>query len=129
LLGFRTPVPRKCRHGGLDELELQYTGRRPLVIIRVFRARIHPGKEDEFERFVRETGVSMLQAQAGCSHVAWGRSRWSDQPEFAVVTHWDSVQALEAFAGPRWREAVIEPEEEHMLAEVFCDHYETVATR
>jgi hypothetical protein len=32
-------------------------GRRLLVIIRVFRVRIHPGKEDEFERFVRDTGV------------------------------------------------------------------------
>jgi hypothetical protein len=43
-----------------------------------------------------------------------------------VVTHWDSVAVLEAFAGPRWQEAVIEPDEEHLLAEVFCDHYETV---
>jgi hypothetical protein len=96
------------------------------VIIRVFRARIHPGKEDEFERFVRETGVPMAEAQAGCSHVAWGRSRWGDQPEFVVVTHWDSLDELEAFAGPRWQEPVIEPEEQDMLAEVFCDHYETV---
>jgi hypothetical protein len=56
-----------------------------------------------------------------------GRSRWSDQPEFVVVTHWDSVAALEEFAGPRWPEAVIEPDEEQLLAEVFCDHYETVA--
>jgi hypothetical protein len=39
------------------------------VIIRVFRARIHPGKEDEFERFVRDTGVPMVEAQAGCSQV------------------------------------------------------------
>jgi quinol monooxygenase YgiN len=96
------------------------------VIIRVFRARIHPGKEDEFERFVAETGVPMVEAQAGCSHVAWGRSRWSDRPEFVVVTHWDSVDALEMFAGPRWQEAVIEPEEEHMLAQVSSDHYETL---
>ena len=58
--------------------------------------------------------------------MTWGRSRWGDQPEFVVVTHWDSVGALEAFAGPNWQQAVIEPEEEHMLAEVFCDHYETV---
>jgi heme-degrading monooxygenase HmoA len=43
-----------------------------------------------------------VQAQAGGSHLAWGQSRWSDQPEFVVVTHWDSVAALEAFAGPRW---------------------------
>ena len=49
-------------------------------------------------------------------------------PEYVVVTQWDSVAALEAFAGPRWQEAVIEPKEEHMLAEVFCDHYETVET-
>jgi hypothetical protein len=26
------------------------------MIVRVFRARVHPGKEDEFERFVIETG-------------------------------------------------------------------------
>jgi heme-degrading monooxygenase HmoA len=96
------------------------------MIIRVFRARIRAGKDDEFERFVRTTGVPMIEAQAGCAHVAWGRSRWSDQPEFVVVTHWDSVDALAAFAGQRWREAVVEPGEGHMLDEVFCDHYETV---
>jgi hypothetical protein len=37
--------------------KLEQPGRSPLVIIRVFRAQIHPGKEGEFERFVRETGV------------------------------------------------------------------------
>lgn len=57
-----------------------------------------------------------------------GPDRWSDQPEFVVVTHWDSVAALEAFAGPRWLEAVIEPEEKHMLAQVFCDYYDTTET-
>jgi hypothetical protein len=98
------------------------------VIIRVFRAQIHPGREGEFERFVRETGVPTVQAQAGCSHVAGGRSRWAGQPQFAVVTHWDPAAALEAFAGPRWQQAVIAPEEEHMLAQVFCDHYQTVET-
>jgi quinol monooxygenase YgiN len=95
------------------------------MIIRVFRARIHPGSDDEFERFVRTTGVPVVRAHAGCSQVAWGRNCWSEQPEFVVVTHWDSVDALEAFAGPRWRDAVVEPGEEHMLAEVSCDHYET----
>ena len=34
------------------------------MIIRVFRARIPPGKEDEFERFVRDTGVPMVKTQA-----------------------------------------------------------------
>ena len=43
--------------------KLEQPGRSPLVIIRVFRAQIHPGKEGEFERFVRETGVPTVQAQ------------------------------------------------------------------
>jgi quinol monooxygenase YgiN len=102
--------------------------RRKVVVVRVFRVRVHPGKEDEFERFVIETGIPMVKAQEGCTHVTAGRSRWSEQPEFVVVTHWRSVDALQAFAGPDWQKAVIEPEEEHMLAEVFCDHYETIDT-
>ena len=98
------------------------------MVVRVFRVRVHSGKEDEFERFVIETGVPMVKAQEGCTHVTAGKSRWSDQPEFVVVTHWRSVDALQAFAGPDWQRAVIEPEEEHMLAEVFCDHYESIDT-
>ena len=96
------------------------------MIIRVFRARVHPGKEEEFEGFVRETGVPMVESQAGCTHVTWGRSHWSEQPEFVVVTHWESIPALEAFAGPHWQRAVVEPEEEDLLAGVSCDHYEAV---
>jgi heme-degrading monooxygenase HmoA len=99
-----------------------------LVIVRVFRARVHPGKEDEFERFVTGTGVPMVRAAEGCTEATAGKSRWNGQPEFVVVTHWSSVEALQAFAGPDWQKAVIEPEEEHMLAQLFCDHYETIDT-
>jgi heme-degrading monooxygenase HmoA len=98
------------------------------VIVRVFRVRVHPGREDAFERFVTETGIPTVKAQPGCSHVTAGKSRWNEQPEFVVVTRWNSVEALRAFAGPDWQKAVIAPEEEHMLAEVVCDHYETLDT-
>jgi heme-degrading monooxygenase HmoA len=98
------------------------------VIVRVFRACVHPGKEEEFQRFVVDTGMPMVRAANGCTHVTAGESRWAGQPEFVVVTHWESLDALQAFAGPDWQSAVIEPEEEHMLAQVFCDHYETLET-
>ena len=96
------------------------------MIVRLFRARVHPGKEDEFERFVLGTGLPMVRAAEGCTHVTAGKSRWSEQPEFVVVTHWNSADALQAFAGSDWQQAVIEPEEAHMLTDVFCDHYETI---
>jgi quinol monooxygenase YgiN len=97
------------------------------MVVRVFRALVHSGKEDDFQRFVLETGVPMTKAAEGCSHVTVGKSRWSARPEFVVVSHWDSVEALQAFAGPKWQEAVVMPEEEHMLDRVFCDHYEAIS--
>jgi hypothetical protein len=39
-----------------------------------------------------------------------------------------SLDALRAFAGPDWQKAVIEPQEEQMLAQVFCEHYEPIET-
>jgi heme-degrading monooxygenase HmoA len=98
------------------------------VIIRVFRAQIRAGKEDDFTRFVIETGAPMARAAEGCTRVTFGKSRWTEQPEFVVVTHWRSVDAVRAFAGPNWQDAVVEPEEEHMLAHVCCDHYEAIDT-
>ena len=75
------------------------------MIVRVFRACVHPGNEDEFERFVIETGVPMVRAAKGCTHVTAGKSRWKEKPEFVVVTHWRSVDGLQAFAGPDWQKA------------------------
>jgi heme-degrading monooxygenase HmoA len=98
------------------------------VVVRVFRARVHEGKEDDFERFVLDTGLPMVKSHDGCTHATVGQSRWSEHPEFVVVTHWKSVEALADFAGSEWQEAVVEPEEEHMLAGVFCDHYEVIGT-
>jgi quinol monooxygenase YgiN len=97
------------------------------MIVRVFRARIHEGKEDEFLRFVLEKGVPMTKAAEGCVHVTAGKNR-SGEPEFVVISHWDSVDALQAFAGPNWQEAVVLPEEEYMLEGVTCDHFESIST-
>jgi hypothetical protein len=35
------------------------------VIIRVFKTTIHPGKEPEFEAFLRDTAVPLVSKQAG----------------------------------------------------------------
>jgi heme-degrading monooxygenase HmoA len=98
------------------------------VVVRVFRARVHEGKEHEFERFVLDMALPMVKAHDGCTHVMVGKSRWSELPEFVVVTHWNSVEALEDFAGPDWQEALVESEDEQLLTGAFCDHYEVIDT-
>jgi heme-degrading monooxygenase HmoA len=97
------------------------------MITRVFRARVHPGKEADFERFLREVGIPTATAQPGCRAVSAGRNLWSDTPEFFVVTTWDSVDAIRAFAGADWQHAVVAPEEEDLLVGVSTDHFEVLA--
>jgi quinol monooxygenase YgiN len=95
------------------------------MIVRVFRARIHEGKEDDFRRFLVEKGLPITSAAEGCSHVTAGKSH-SGGAEFIVISHWESVESLQAFAGPNWQQAVVLPEEEYMLAEVSCEHYGSI---
>jgi hypothetical protein len=86
------------------------------VIIRVFRPTIHPGKEREFEAFLRDTAIPLVSRQAGLV----------SSTEYVYVTVWEDVESIRAFAGERWQEAVITPEEEHLLKDTWIGHYEVL---
>jgi heme-degrading monooxygenase HmoA len=94
------------------------------VIIRVFRPTIHPGKESEFESFLRDTAVPLVSQQRGLVAQYVGKPRDSSSTEYLFVTVWEDVESIRAFAGERWQEAVIEPEEEHLLKDTWIGHYE-----
>jgi heme-degrading monooxygenase HmoA len=99
------------------------------VIIRVFRPTIHPGKEREFESFLRETAVPLVSQQSGIVAQHVGRPLDPSSTEHLYVTVWEDVESIRAFAGERWQEAVIEPEEEHLLKHTWIQHYETLQER
>ena len=42
------------------------------------------------------------------------------------VTVWEDAESIRAFAGERWQEAVITPDEEHLLKDAWIGHYETL---
>jgi hypothetical protein len=41
-----------------------------------------------------------------------------------MVMVWRNLEALRAFSGNKWYEAVIHPDEAHLLKETFLHHYE-----
>jgi quinol monooxygenase YgiN len=94
------------------------------MILRVFRARTHPGMDKDFEEFLTHTALPLMKKQDGCRSVVLGKTRWGGQPEFVVISQWDNVDALKRFAGAEWQSPRILPEEAHMVKQVFCDHYE-----
>ena len=98
------------------------------MIIRVFRPTIHLGKEAEFESFLRETAIPLVSQQSGVIAQHVGKPRDSSSTEFVYVSVWEDVESIRAFAGERWQEAVIAPEEEHLLKDTWIGHYEVIET-
>lgn len=96
------------------------------MILRVFRARPHAGMDKDFEEFLLHTGLPLMRSQHGCKGVTLGRTRWGGQPEFVVVSTWESIEALKGFAGHEWQSPRILPEEAHLVKEVFVEHYEVL---
>ena len=96
------------------------------MIIRVFRPTIHPGREGDFEAFLRDTAVPLVSQQSGIVAQHVGRPRDPSSTEYLFITVWEDVESIRAFAGERWQEAVIAPDEEHLLKGTWIRHYETL---
>jgi hypothetical protein len=45
------------------------------------------------------------------------------------VTLWQDVESVRAFAGERWQEAVITPEEEQLLSDTWIAHYDVLTAQ
>ena len=97
------------------------------MIIRVFRPTIHPGREAEFEAFLRDTAVPLVSQQSGlvAQHVGKPRTS-SSSTEYLYVTVWNDIESIRAFAGDSWEQAVITSDEEHLLKDTWIGHYEAV---
>ena len=98
------------------------------MIIRVFRPTIHPGKEDQFEAFLRDTAVPLVSGQSGLVAQHVGKPRDPSSTEYLYVTVWEDVASIRDFAGESWQEAVIAPGEEELLRETWIGHYDVLPT-
>jgi quinol monooxygenase YgiN len=94
------------------------------MIIRVFRAVVHSGKVNEFQRFFLNKALPTIKAQPGLVSVMVGTPIETSPTEFLMVMVWQDVNALKGFAGEHWQNAVIDPDEVHLLKETFVHHYE-----
>jgi transposase/quinol monooxygenase YgiN len=94
------------------------------MIIRVFQARLKPGKREAFERLCREINVPLMTAQPGCLTVRIGEPAKAHPDIFVIVSLWRDLPSLQAFTGERWQEATILPGEADLLEEAAVQHYD-----
>jgi heme-degrading monooxygenase HmoA len=93
-----------------------------------WRSRGATPKERVFEAFLRDRAVPLVSQQAGLVAQHVGRPRDPSSTEYVYVTVWEDVESIRAFAGERWQEAVITPDEERLLKDTWNGHYEVLPT-
>ncbi len=93
------------------------------MIIRVFRARLKPGKRAAFERLCHVVSIPLLREQPGMLAISIAHPNLKRLDEFILVSVWRDLESLKAFAGERWREATILPGEADLLVEARVEHY------
>ncbi len=100
------------------------------MIVRSWRAYAHSGAADQYPRHLLETVKPQLEQLAGFRGLYLLRRRDGDEVEYVVQTLWDSLAAIEAFAGPQLDEAVVEPEAAAALVRYDrrVTHYEVVSS-
>lgn len=96
------------------------------MIIRIFRAKVHEGKQKEFENFFVTQAIPHVKSQQGLVSLSIGRPIHTSPDEFMMIMTWKDLDAIKAFAGENWQKAVILDDERDLLKEVFVHHYETV---
>lgn len=94
------------------------------MVIRVFRARLKPGKHAEYTRLCRTVSLPLMREQAGCLTTRIGAQRQDAPDDFVVVSVWKDLASIQAFVGERWQEAIIMPGEADMLEAVAVQHFD-----
>lgn len=93
-------------------------------IIRVFRAQIHAGRENEFRAFFDDQAIPEIREQDGLVQVIVGAPSETNPSEFVMISIWSDLEKMKRFVGDTWQEALIVPEEAPLIVKAEVYHFE-----
>jgi heme-degrading monooxygenase HmoA len=94
------------------------------VITRIFRVRVPARLHAEFEEKFLSVSVPYVHAAKGSVSISVGRpTQWAPD-EYVMISTWESVSDLCAFAGEHWNRAMIPAGMERYVTECWVHHYE-----
>lgn len=96
------------------------------MIARIWHGRTKAAQADAYLAFLKERAVPDYQSTAGNRGVFLFRRVDGDEAHFLTLTHWDSLEAIEAFAGADISRAKYYSEDADFLLEFepTVQHYE-----
>jgi len=101
------------------------------MIARIWRGAVRRDDADRYVDYMRGTGVKEYAETAGNRAVLMLRRDDGERSEFVMVTLWDSLDAVRAFAGDDVEKAVFYPEDDAFLIErdLSATHYQVAEAR
>jgi heme-degrading monooxygenase HmoA len=101
------------------------------MIARTWRGAVRTEDADAYADYLRETGIAEYAATPGNRAVYMLRRDDGDQCEFLMVTLWESLDAVRAFAGEDVEQAVFYPEDDRFLVarEETATHFDVLEAR
>lgn len=100
------------------------------MIARIWRGAVRQEDGDLYEQYIRETGVAEYKATAGNLGVTMMRRQVGDRTEFMLLSLWESLDAVKAFAGEDYEKGVYYPEDDRYLVDrdEKSSHWEVTAS-
>jgi heme-degrading monooxygenase HmoA len=96
------------------------------MIARIWRGITLKEKADDYQAYLDHTGLADYAKTPGNCGVTVLRREQGDHCEFMLISLWDSMSAVRAFAGENPEKAVYYPEDEQYLLQMepLVRHYE-----
>ena len=100
------------------------------MIARIWRGVTREADKDTYFEYLQKTGLKEYASIPGNQGVWVLRRVDNDKSEFTLISLWDSWDAIKAFAGSEYENAVYYPEDEKFLLErgPRVTHYEVLST-
>ena len=100
------------------------------MIARIWRGVTREADKDTYFEYLQETGLKEYASIPGNRGV-WVLRRVCDgRAEFTLISHWESWDAIKAFAGTDYEKAVYYPQDEKFLLEMLpkVEHHEILSS-
>lgn len=98
------------------------------MIARTWRGTVRATDADAYLEYLEATGLKEYRETPGNRGVYAFRRIEGDRCEYLLVTLWDSLEAVKAFAGDDIERAVFYPEDDRFLVDrdITSTHYDVV---
>lgn len=101
------------------------------MIVRMWSGQVKSEDAEEYEAYMQETGLPGYARVSGNRGILMLRRSIDDRVEFFMVTLWDSLESIMAFAGDDHETAVFYPRDEEFLVQRDdrVRHYEVLTAQ